>query len=136
MFIVCRLRLVTQLGSSRCRRDEPQRAFVDPADPIAPVDIEGSAHLIDSENYERACEQVRAAFIVESLQSFEQDPRFGIIALSEVGQRALSPAANDPRTAMQVASLVTILLVEMQPKLVAKGVTLGCCSEQPGQDTR
>ncbi|WP_226779121.1 DUF2254 domain-containing protein [Oceaniglobus trochenteri] len=33
---------------------------------------------------------------------FDQDPRFGIIVLSEIGQRALSPGINDPGTAIDV----------------------------------
>ncbi|CAM3229051.1 DUF2254 domain-containing protein [Paracoccus nototheniae] len=35
-------------------------------------------------------------------RSFDQDPRFGFLVLSEIGQRALSPAVNDPGTAIAV----------------------------------
>lgn len=35
-------------------------------------------------------------------RSFDQDPRYGLIVLSEVASRALSPAVNDPGTAIDV----------------------------------
>ncbi|MCZ0960217.1 DUF2254 domain-containing protein [Paracoccus benzoatiresistens] len=46
--------------------------------------------------------RVRRAFTVSSARSFDQDPRFGIITLTEVALRALSPAVNDPGTAIDV----------------------------------
>lgn len=39
-------------------------------------------------------------FTLRPTRSFEQDPRFGFRVLSEMGQRALSPAVNDPGTAI------------------------------------
>lgn len=42
------------------------------------------------------------AFRVEHHRTYEQDPRFGVIALAEIGSRALSPAVNDPGTAIDV----------------------------------
>jgi uncharacterized membrane protein len=45
---------------------------------------------------------VAEAFTVESERSFDQDPRFGVSVLSEIASRALSPAMNDPGTAIDV----------------------------------
>lgn len=42
------------------------------------------------------------AFVVGLERSFDQDPRFGVIALSEIASRALSPGINDPGTAVDV----------------------------------
>lgn len=42
------------------------------------------------------------AFTVERHRTFDQDPRLGFIVLSEVASRALSPAVNDPGTAIEV----------------------------------
>lgn len=43
-------------------------------------------------------------------RSFDQNPRFGVIVLSEIVSRALSPAVNDPGTAIGVIGrLVRIL---------------------------
>lgn len=45
-------------------------------------------------------------------RSYDQDPRFGLIVLSEVALRALSPAVNDPGTAIAVMVSLTTLVVQ------------------------
>lgn len=52
----------------------------------------------------------RKAFTVGDARSFDQDPRFGLCVLSEIASRALSPALNDPGTAIDVLSRGTRLL--------------------------
>ncbi len=47
-------------------------------------------------------DEIRAAFAIAPNRTFDQDPRFGLVVLSEVAQRALSPAINDPGTAIDV----------------------------------
>lgn len=42
------------------------------------------------------------AFTVGHDRTYEEDPRFGLIALSEIAGRALSPAVNDPGTAIDI----------------------------------
>lgn len=42
------------------------------------------------------------ALTIGSDRTFDQDARFGLIALSEVASRALSPAVNDPGTAIAI----------------------------------
>jgi uncharacterized membrane protein len=44
----------------------------------------------------------RDAILIEHDRSFAQDPRFGLVVLSEIASRALSPAVNDPGTAISV----------------------------------
>ncbi len=51
---------------------------------------------------EEIADEIRGAFEIAELRSYEQDPRFGIIVLSEIASRALSPAVNDPGTAIDV----------------------------------
>ena len=41
-------------------------------------------------------------FLIGDTRKFEEDPRFGLIVLSEIASRALSPAVNDPGTAIDV----------------------------------
>jgi uncharacterized membrane protein len=66
--------------------------FVDPSRPVARLqDIGGDAD-----------ESVRSAFTIADERSFEQDPRFGVSVLAEIASRALSPAMNDPGTAIDV----------------------------------
>lgn len=45
---------------------------------------------------------IREAFVVSTERTFAEDPRFGLVALSEIASRALSPAVNDPGTAISV----------------------------------
>ncbi|NYS28710.1 DUF2254 domain-containing protein [Pantoea sp. WMus005] len=47
-------------------------------------------------------QRLRNAFTLGEQRSFEQDPRFGLCVLSEIASRALSPAVNDPGTAIDI----------------------------------
>lgn len=47
-------------------------------------------------------ERVRGQFFVRRARDLDQDPRFGMIVLSEIASRALSPAVNDPGSAIAV----------------------------------
>lgn len=55
---------------------------------------------------------LRAAFTIGDERSFDQDPRYGLVVLTEIGSRALSPATNDSGTAIDVIGTVTRLLCE------------------------
>lgn len=55
-------------------------------------------------------DDMQTAFSVGALRSFDQDPRFGLVVLSEVALRALSPAVNDPGTAIDIIGRQTRLL--------------------------
>ena len=48
-------------------------------------------------------ECLRDCFSIDEEREFDHDPRFGMIVLSEIASRALSPAVNDPGTAIDVA---------------------------------
>jgi len=63
----------------------------------------------DSENIDTSV--FAAAFKVGGDRTFEQDPRFGLIALSEIAARALSPAVNDPGTAIDIIGTFLRLFV-------------------------
>lgn len=69
-------------------------SFVDPGRVVAWV-IDGD---------DATCARVADAIAVERDRSFDHDPRFGLIVLSEIASRALSPAVNDPGTAIAVLS--------------------------------
>ena len=53
---------------------------------------------------------LQAAFSMGNERSFDQDPRFGLVVLSEIATRALSAAVNDPGTAIGVIGRLTRLL--------------------------
>lgn len=48
-------------------------------------------------------DRLRACFSLGTEREFDHDPRLGLIVLSEIASRALSPAINDPGTAIEVA---------------------------------
>lgn len=47
-------------------------------------------------------DRLNKAFVIKDTRSFQNDPRFGLIALSEIASRALSPGINDPGTAIAI----------------------------------
>lgn len=52
------------------------------------------------------------SFQIGSSRLFDDDPRFGLIVLSEIASRALSPAVNDPGTAIDVVGTLLRLLTQ------------------------
>lgn len=68
-------------------------AFVHPRTPLLWVDVTPGSALIQA---------MRAAYTLAPERSFDQDPRFGLCVLAEIASRALSPAVNDPGTAIDV----------------------------------
>lgn len=61
--------------------------------------IEDSARLAES-------------FIINDDRCYDQDPKFGLLVLSEAAQRALSKAVNDPGTAIKVLTILMRLLLD------------------------
>ena len=49
-------------------------------------------------------------FVIGKRRSYDQDPGLGLTVLSEIASRALSPAVNDPGTAIEVIGTVQRLL--------------------------
>jgi uncharacterized membrane protein len=72
-------------------------------------------------------ERIRDAFTVGVRRDFEEDPRFGISVLAEIASRALSPALNDPGTAIDVIGRgVRVLSNWAKIGEVGAGVRPGC----------
>lgn len=69
-------------------------SFVFPAEALAWIDPGPSG--TDDDFLAR----IRQAFSLGDSRTFHQDPRFGMVVLSEIASRALSPAVNDPGTAI------------------------------------
>ena len=82
-------------------------SFVHPAHPLAYVEPlpEDAARRQSFED------RIRACHVVGPARSFDQDPRFGLIVLAEIGARALSPAVNDPGTGIDVIGRVLRVLL-------------------------
>lgn len=77
------------------------------ARPAAPADAEAPA-----KSKEPDLAKVVDAFVVGGDRLFEDDPRFGLVVLSEIAGRALSPAVNDPGTAIDIIGTQLRLLVD------------------------
>lgn len=60
--------------------------------------------------------RIQAAFSINDTRSFEQDPRFGLSVLAEIASRALSPAVNDPGTAIDILSRSVRVLLPWQQR--------------------
>ncbi len=69
-------------------------AFVAPCRALAYVD--GAADNAETDA------DIAAAFVLGDERTFDEDPRFGLVVLSEIASRALSPAVNDSGTAIDV----------------------------------
>ncbi|MEO3385085.1 DUF2254 domain-containing protein [Mesorhizobium sp. CAU 1741] len=62
-----------------------------------------------------------AAFTIGEDRSFDQDPRFGLCVMAEIAQRAMSPAVNDPGTAIDVIGrAVRVLSIWAEPDAEAE----------------
>ncbi len=79
--------------------------FASPGEPLAYL-VAGKGSV-----EERDKEAAIGAFMIGGNRTFEADPRFGLIVLSEIASRALSPAVNDPGTAIDIIGTFVRLFV-------------------------
>ncbi|SOC48228.1 uncharacterized membrane protein [Rhizobium subbaraonis] len=79
--------------------------FVYPHTPLAWISRPQSADDIEEQK-----QTICRAFSIGDQRSFDQDPRFGLAVMSEIASRALSPAVNDPGTAIDVVGRSTRLM--------------------------
>ncbi len=80
--------------------------FCTPNCPVARVIPEATGSVSDAD-----AEAIAATFVIKGSRVFDQDPRFGLVVLSEIASRALSPAVNDPGTAIGVSGSLVRLFV-------------------------
>lgn len=72
-----------------------QGSFVTPGKALATLEAEPGGAPGDAADF-------ADSFIVGDDRTFDEDPRFGLVTLSEIAARALSPAVNDPGTAIDI----------------------------------
>jgi uncharacterized membrane protein len=80
------------------------------ASPGAFMTLDRALVVLDVDVEEAVRDRIAGCFMVGDQRSFEQDPRFGFVVLSEIASRALSPAVNDPGTAIDVIGTMVRLL--------------------------
>ena len=71
---------------------------------------------------------IRQAFQIGRDRLFDDDPRFGLVVLSEIAARALSPAVNDHGTAIDIIGTVVRLFVEWQKPAENAGQSAKACT--------
>jgi len=71
--------------------------FLSPDQPLARVTFSE-----DTPEKEADLEMIINSFTIGKDRTFDDDPRFGLLVLSEIASRALSPAVNDPGTAVDI----------------------------------
>lgn len=95
-------RVAERLGGTVHLRERPG-VYAHPARPLAV--------LCGATPDRQALEDLRAAFDVARERNMLQDPRHGLIVLSEIALRALSPAVNDPGTGIAVLGVLGRVLI-------------------------
>ncbi len=91
--------------------------YADPNRPVA---------MADGNLDEEARRRITEAFSIGDARTFEEDPRFGLIVLSEIGSRALSPAVNDPGTAIDVLSTMVRVLARWRKEVQTTQIEVRC----------
>ncbi len=102
------LQSLAERGGFRLWIEADPGAFVHPGRALARCD----ALPVDAEARAALEARLAAAFTIAHGRSYDQDPRFGLIALAEIAQRALSPAVNDPGTALDILSRLARALAD------------------------
>ena len=64
----------------------------------------------DALDWDALCEAVQGSLILGDLRTYDQDPRFGLLVMGEVGSKAMSPGVNDPGTAIDVITRIGRIL--------------------------
>ncbi len=64
----------------------------------------------DDLDWDAMIADVKEMIILGDLREYDQDPRFGLIVMSEIGSKALSPGLNDPGTAIDVINRIGRIL--------------------------
>lgn len=85
--------------------------FVAPGRPLAYL------HFDDGESSSIDTSAILEQFDVGSSRVYDDDPRFALVALSEIASRALSPAVNDPGTAIRIfGSFIRLFSIIATPR--------------------
>ncbi len=81
-------------------------AFATPARPVAYVGTDSGAPAVLDDD------AIVGAFVVGRERLFDDDPRFGLVVLAEIADKALSPGINDSGTAIAIIGTLTRLFVQ------------------------
>ncbi len=94
--------------SARVRVKHLPGKLINTNEPVAYIQVDKSERT-ESEQAGVDKQEVINAFHIGRERLFDFDPRFGLVVLSEIASRALSPAVNDPGTSINILSSLTRL---------------------------
>lgn len=87
---------------------------------IEPKTVLATAYLFNEHNLSAADidtikDDIQSCIDIQANRSYNNDPRFALIVLSEVGQKAMSAAVNDPASTVITLDAMTRVLVDTKP---------------------
>lgn len=101
------LQEIAEKSDTRIRVLTLPGTLVTPGRPVAELI---GATVDDGAEREKIHERIVRSFVIDKNRTFDEDPRFGLITLSQIASRALSPAVNDPGTAIDIIATFVRLL--------------------------
>ncbi len=106
-------------------------AFAAPGRVLAWVDKSSDPPADGSAESALDTDPVADAFLIGKERQFDADPRFGFVVMSQIAGRALSPAVNDPGTAIDIlAAQVRLFAQWLGPRRVASHDGAGAASDE------
>ncbi len=89
--------------------------------PVGEFVYQGQVLARVDRNDDRLKQAVRDNLLLGSLRNFDQDPEFGLLCLSEIGVRALSPGVNDPGTAVDMLRRMGRVMMSVNTAMTGGG---------------
>ncbi|ABG32604.1 conserved hypothetical protein [Roseobacter denitrificans OCh 114] len=93
-------------------------SYVFSGDPL--LCVEGAEKI---RNWDAFSARLGEMLVLSDLRSYDQDPRFGLLVLGEIGSKALSPGINDPGTAIEVITRIGRILTGYEDENYATPAT-------------
>lgn len=106
---------IAMLPGQFCTPDKPL-CYIESIKPKEPEDNSKNKSSDNKADEKSDKSALLSAFQIGSERSFEADPRYGLVVLSEIASRALSPSVNDPGTAISILGSYTRLFIRWAQK--------------------
>ncbi len=107
---------MAQLQDCACQWKDRIRLAVLPGTFVTPDRPLAFIRSTSGELTEAKRKKLLEAFLIGKVRTFEDDPRFALVVLSEIASHALSPAVNDPGTGIDIIGrLVRLFVLWGQP---------------------
>jgi uncharacterized membrane protein len=68
--------------------------------------------------------ELRSAFVIGSMRTMQQDVEFGVLQIVDIALKAISPAVNDPSTAINCVDQLTRILIRWVGRVIIPWIDL------------